>query len=152
MKDSSGRVRKVVVDNVSLFTDFLARFLCKEGVCYLQIDIEFHLSNAILQFYDINEYEVLKDEFGFSGIDGDNIVVFDVYTIASVRPDIKGFEDGLIDTLTMYDGNYCPEDYSDDKKNKTPVYTKKMIRHNNRVISQRFKNSYGNGRINRRFY
>lgn len=150
MVKKSGRVRKIIVDDVSLFTDYLARFLCKEGVSYLQIDNEFHLSNSILQFYDINDYDRLKDVFSFSGIDGDNIAIFDVYTLACVRPDIKGYEDALIDTLTMYDD--VDENYDLKKKNAAVVYTKKMIRHDNKVVSQRLKNSYGKGRINRRIY
>ena len=135
-----------------LFTDVLAKYLCREGVSYLQIDNEFHLSNVILRFYDITNYEEFKSEFWFSNLDGDKVITFDIYDIARVRPEIKGFEDGLVDVLTGYD------DISDNvvgdvvEKSKAPVYTKRMIRQDNKMMNQKAKNNCGNRRINRRFY
>lgn len=152
MDKKSGRVRKVIVRDVSSFTDTLARYLCKEGVSYLQIDNEFHLSNVIFQFHDIADYESFKDEPWFSLVE-DKIITFDIHTIASVRPEIKGFEEGLVGALTIADTDDCFLEYENTGREiKAPVYTKQMMRRDNRMMKQRFKNNISNGRINRHFY
>lgn len=155
MNKKTGMVRRIIVSNVDEFADVLARYLCKEQISYVQIENEFHLSNAILRFYDYSSFEELRDEFDFLGVDEDKIIIFGSENIGMVRADLdKSFDVALIDTLTSYEQNaVVSEEYTGTNiKGKSPVYTKKMIRNDNKLYSQKLRQNAGLKRINRHFY
>ena len=142
-----GKVIRTIVSDVEQFTDVLARYLCQNSIRYVQIENEFHLSNAILRFYDYSDYEKFKDEFYFSGLDGDRIIMFDATDIFNNRPDLENIEDALIEQFTGYDSDveYKPA------RDKGFVYTKRMRQRDNYIVNQRLKQNCER-RIDRHYY
>lgn len=56
------QVKNYIVENLSLFMDYLERELCQQGISYVKIDNEIHFQNQIIRLYDFkrNYDEMIK--------------------------------------------------------------------------------------------
>ena len=56
------RVKKILVNDVSIVMDLLIRELIKEEISYVKVDNEIHFEDSIYRFYNIEEKELIKSE------------------------------------------------------------------------------------------
>ena len=138
MEKSKGRVRNYVVSNKELFCDFLASYLCKMQVEYVQIDNEFHFNDRIYRFYSFDECLQLQGNVVFVGIDKDKLISLSPQDLLFNR-EVDSLERLLHPEESMIMD--VPEIRFDDKK-KNNFPSRKSIRENNKKVNQKIKNSY----------
>lgn len=140
MDKSKGRVRNFVVSNREVFCDTLARALCQMQVQYVQIENEFHFNDKIYRFYNFDECLELNGKVVFVSIDKDKLVSLNPHDLLFTKTsdDLARLLDPMQDKIA-----YAPEEVRfEDKREKKIGNAKQLIKHDNKMINQRIRNSH----------
>lgn len=91
MENNKGRVRNIVVSDLTEFRDVLCKGLSRSNINYVRVNNEFHFFDRIYRFYTIEQYKDLAITIDFAGKCGDMIRVLDSMQIGMLK-DVEDFE------------------------------------------------------------
>ena len=140
MEIRQGIVRNYVVTDREKFCDAMASFLCKNGISYVQIENEFHFNDKIYRFYNFGEGIELSDMVTFVCLDKEKVLSLSPNQLLFARD--KDDLDRMLDPLQQDVITECEHIEFEDKRKVNFGNQKKMLKHDNKMINQRLRNSY----------
>lgn len=140
MEIKQGIVRNYVVTDKEKFCDAMARTLCKMQVSYVQIDNEFHFNDKIYRFYNFGDVIELTEQVSFVCLDREKVLTLSPGDLLFTRE--KEDLERILDPLQA-DVISAPEEVTfEDKRPVKKGFTKQLIRHDNKMVNQKLRNSY----------
>lgn len=140
MKNSKGRVRKVLVSDWERFKELLIRSLIKYNISYLQIDNEFHFFDKIFRFYDFDmANKLINDGVEFFGQEDDVLRIFveSDLLFSKTKEDIENI------FLSSDDIQYYEEkeEVKINANKSIPAFSKKKVKRDNYMLKQKIKHN-----------
>lgn len=140
MEIKQGIVRNYVVTDKSKFCDVLASSLCKMGISYVQIENEFHFNDKIYRFFNFGDAIELTEQVSFVCLDREKVLTLSPGQLLFARE--KEDIDLMLDPLQQDVITECEHIEFEDKRKLKFGNQKQLIKHDNKMINQRLRNSY----------
>lgn len=139
MEIRQGIVRNYVVTDREKFCDSMARALCQMQISYVQIENEFHFNDKIYRFFNFGEAIQLDDMVTFVCLDREKVLSLSPCDLLFTKDecDLSRLLDPMQEMVV------APEEVTfEEEKPMQKVNVRQLMRHDNKMINQRIRNSH----------